>query len=448
VNPTFIAPVQTIKVIGTSYTPTSDLPLRDQVYYWKVMANGLNPSQYSGSYSFRSANPPLIPSLGSPADKALVDGQAMPLFSWTNYTSATSALTDHNEIQIATNASFTTLVVDTTSAVTYYQPGILPANTTYYWRVRSVAAEGEGGVSDKSLWSTVRTFRTRMLSPVLTSPITGIDTHTNRPTFQWQAVAGATSYTLQVAENVGLTTNLKTFSTSYTSYTPTVDLTRSKTLYWAVRANGANPSLNSVVESFVTGNPPAIPVLSLPANGAVLTDTTPDVQWKASIGLPAATEYEVEIASDAAFISDEAKYKTGTAVVAYTLSAELTPGKNWFWRVRSYNGSDFSNWSAARSFKESIAAPVLRTPANLEVINDYTPTMDWIPVIGGTTYTLQVSKNATFSSLVKNITQAGTTYTFDADLLPNQTLYWRVKANGAAFASAWSSTYRFNTGTE
>ena len=29
VNPTFIAPVQTIKVIGTSYTPTTDLPLRD-----------------------------------------------------------------------------------------------------------------------------------------------------------------------------------------------------------------------------------------------------------------------------------------------------------------------------------------------------------------------------------------------------------------------------------
>ncbi len=190
-NPTFIAPVQTIKVIGTSYTPTSDLPLRDQVYYWKVMANGLNPSNYSGSFSFRSANPPLIPSLGSPADKALVDGQAMPLFSWTNYTSDTSALTDHNDIQIATNASFTALVVDTTSDVTYYQPGILPANNTYYWRVRSVAAVGEGGVSDKSLWSTVRTFRTRMLAPVLTSPVAGINTHTNRPTFQWQAVAGS-----------------------------------------------------------------------------------------------------------------------------------------------------------------------------------------------------------------------------------------------------------------
>ena len=103
---------------------------------------------------------------------------------------------------------------------------------------------------------------------------------------------------------------------------------------------------------------------------------------------------------------------------------------------------------AARSFKESIGAPVLRTPANLEVINDYTPTMDWIPVMGGVTYTLQVSKNSTFTSLVKNITSAGTTYTFDTDLLPNQTLYWRVKANGAAFASAWSAVFRFNTGTE
>ncbi len=100
---------------------------------------------------------------------------------------------------------------------------------------------------------------------------------------------------------------------------------------------------------------------------------------------------------------------SGHSLPTYTVQIDnaLTPGKYWFWRVRSYNGTDFSGWSAARSFKESIAAPVLRTPANLEEINNYTPTMDWIPVIGGVTYTLQVSRNNTFTSLVKNLTQVG-----------------------------------------
>jgi hypothetical protein len=58
---------------------------------------------------------------------------------------------------------------------------------------------------------------------------------------------------------------------------------------------------------------------------------------------------------------------------------------------------------------------------------------------GASGYTIQVSKNISFTSIVLNVTVVPSTYT-PAVNLPVGTLYWRVKANGVNGPSLWSVT--------
>ena len=67
------------------------------------------------------------------------------------------------------------------------------------------------------------------------------------------------------------------------------------------------------------------------------------------------------------------------------------------------------------------------------------PVSDWDAMAGASGYTIQVSKNNTFTSIVVNKTVVLSTYTPTVDL-PIGTLYWRVKANGVNGPSFWSVT--------
>lgn len=72
-----------------------------------------------------------------------------PLLTWHPGESANSY-----QVQIATNNTFTSVVVDSTSADTLLQLRPLAANTQFYWRVRSVNEHGT------SAYSTVASFAT------------------------------------------------------------------------------------------------------------------------------------------------------------------------------------------------------------------------------------------------------------------------------------------------
>src|SRR6185369_12704498 len=65
-----------------------------------------------------------------------------------------------------------------------------------------------------------------------------------------------------------------------------------------------------------------------------------------------------------------------------------------------------------------------------------------------TGYTLQISKVATFASIVLtgNVTTATSTFTPTADLPASTVLFWRVKANGPNGPSAWSAVRSITTG--
>jgi hypothetical protein len=94
-----------------------------------------------------------------------------------------------------------------------------------------------------------------------------------------------------------------------------------------------------------------------------------------------------------------------------------------------------------RKFRTAITAPVLLTPTDGTTTTNHKPTFDWADVTGAKNYTIQVSRNTTFTSLVLSATVTPSTYTPTINL-PVGTLYWRVRANGVNGPSLWAEKFK------
>ncbi len=230
----------------SQYSHTSDLT-RNTLLYWRVRTEALNgPSLWSTSWKFTTGNPPGIPTLLTPSNMALITNY-QPTLDWADVTLPIGNSVDHYQIQVATDASFSSITLDENVVSSQYvQATPLITNATYYWRVRSFNAMGH-----YSSWSTSRYFRTAILAPVLTAPGNNASLTSLRPVFGWQSVVGATGYTIQISRYGNFSTNLVNAKILTPTYTPAINLQTGITLYWRVRANGPNgPSLWSPVFQF------------------------------------------------------------------------------------------------------------------------------------------------------------------------------------------------------
>ena len=114
--------------------------------------------------------------------------------------------------------------------------------------------------------------------------------------------------------------------------------------------------------------------------------------------------------------------------------------------MRSWNtAGDYSAWSAVRSFREAMLPPGLVSPIGGITVGNRKPVFDWGDVTGATKYTLQVSLNSSFTSLVLNLNVTASTYTPLVNLAAHKLFYWRVRAIGPKSPSAWSAVETFHT---
>jgi hypothetical protein len=444
----FTALVGTHSVVASTYTRTMDLPV-NMTLYWRVQSRGTNgPSAWSVGRSINTANPPGVPALLLPATNALTTDYT-PRLDWGLVTLPAGETFGYYRVQVADNAAFTAPAIDVGVGVLidrlvheYTSITDLNPNTKYYWRVRSYNSDGE-----YSAWSLVRYFRTALLSPTLTAPADAFNLLNNRPAFDWDDVPGATGYTIKISRNSGFTSLVGTYLVVPSTYTPVANLPANVTLYWRVQSRGTNgPSVWSATRTVNTANPPGVPTLLLPASNALTTDYTPRLDW-GLVTLPVVTSfghYQVQVADNAAFTAPVIDVGAGVLVDRlvheYTPGTDLNPNTKYYWRVRSYNTDDeYSAWSLVRYFRTALPAPVLSTPTNGETTTLLRPTFDWADVSGATSYTIQVSRNNSFTSLVVTKTVVLSTYTPTINLPANILLYWRVKANGLNGPSLWSS---------
>ena len=243
-------------VNGTSYTPQALSP--GTVYSWKVVASDTAGSSSSAVATFTTqAASPQAPVLVSPVSGATGVNLTSTL-AWNASSGATSYV-----VYLGTSSS-PPQVASVTG--TSFSPASLTGGTTYYWRVAATNSAG-------STTSSTFTFTTQSAAPagpVLSSPANGTTGVPVTQALSWDAVAGATSYSIAL----GTSSNPPTVATSTTtSYTPS-SLAAGTTYYWKVTASTSSGSATSATWSFTTA----------PASTSGLTITTPSALPPGTVG--------------------------------------------------------------------------------------------------------------------------------------------------------------------
>ena len=183
---------------------------------------------------------------------------------------------------------------------------------------------------------------------------------------------------------------------------------------------------------------PGVPVLVAPAINAMVTTYTPTLAWEPAIY---ADHYQVQVATDSLFGTPEIN-EPDIIPSEFTPLSDLASNTTYFWRVSTYNFYGIASaWSTVRNFRTALPAPIsLDADGSAQ---DLRPSFSWsmptYPGLLATSFTLQISKNSTFSPLLQKAKVTGMNYFASADLPRSLTLYWRVCANGANGPSAWST---------
>ena len=165
---------------------------------------------------------------------------------------------------------------------------------------------------------------------------------------------------------VAETTNLVRAAGDTTEWQVAPELEDETTYYWRVRAyDGEDYSDWTNAWSFtidLPNNPPAQPALASPANGTYVTSSQPQLVVNNSSDSDGDNlTYLFEISSNSNFSAivqtSPAVTEGGGSTTAWTASSDLNNHVNYWWRVRCYDGEDYSIYSQARVFYTDYSTP-------------------------------------------------------------------------------------------
>ena len=290
----------------------------------------------------------------------------------------------------------------------------------------------------------------------LLSPSDGEHVLTLRSTFDWtdSPDAGVTGYTIQISKNDTFTQVVHTGNPVESTYIPTVDLPRKATLYWRVKIRSAyGLSIPTETFSFTTPDPPGRPVLLLPAANALSTDYIPLFKWSV-VTLPPGVEfqhYNLLVDDNPDFSSPVIDvYIPDRLNPKYQTVDPLIHNTKFYWKVKAVNTTN--EWIESppvpllpRPLRTQVDPPVLTEPCSSTVL-ELRPTFRWNRPSGSgkiTGYTIQISKNNTFTQIVHTGTSTKESYTPTVDLQRKTTFYWHVQTKGDNGPSEWSDDCSF-----
>ena len=324
---------------------------------------------------------------------------------------------------------------------TSFQVQNLACNSSHSFYVKAVREGVQSNASNTA------SATTSSCAPVLVSPLGGVVVDSLQPTFNWQAVDGASYYQIQVSTYSSFSIYAVNAKAVTTTYTRPLAFLANKLYYWRVRAIGTFGYGDWSASSFTTPNPPPAPALVSPANNGLVTDYTPRLDWKDVLAPTGTTldHYQIQVATDLAFTN--LLHNETVAVSEFTPLTEFLPNTRNYWRVRSVNSLGHSGaWSAVWYFRAAMLPPNLVSPTDGTPLPNRRPLFDWDDAAGASSYTLQISTVTNFATLLKNVSVAGSIYSMPSDLPANATLYWRVRANGVNGPSLWTNPWGFHTG--
>lgn len=259
-------PIQVLSTGQSAYRPGYALPA-DANIYWRVKATGANgPSAWSETRSFRTGNPPSVPTLVFPLARQLVNDRT-PRFNWTNSRLPARTVFDHYQIQIDDNREFSSPSIDDTTQRTVLSDSdymvmdeskLIP-NTQYFWRVRAV--NEFNGSKHYSAWSPIWNFRIASVAfPTITPTILPSCTATPTVTLTTSPTGTATDLLINTQApaititNTGTPTTTCTVPTSTLTFTLTSTLTPTSTVT-ATRLATYTPTITATRSPGITHTP-------------------------------------------------------------------------------------------------------------------------------------------------------------------------------------------------
>lgn len=377
------------------------------------------------------------PQLLEPEDGA-EDVTLQPEFTWE------SDFGDNYEIQIASDEDFDDIVAEVVDLTeTSYTPDEkLEEDTTYWWQIR---AEENGHYSD---WSDAFSFTTKVIEPEAPTLVSPDDeaTEVEIPVkLEWNAVAEADSYRIQIATDEGFN-DIKVDSGGITDAEISLnDLDHETEYFWQVQAVRVDtPGEWSEAWQFTTKPmEPEVVYLESPEDGAEDVSRQPELTWKTDFG----NRYEIRIAGDEDFDNiiedaDELDDKS------YTPEDELEENTTYWWKVRAEDNGDYTDWSDAFHFTtlmEEPEAPVLSLPENEADDIEMPVSLEWNAVAEADSYYVRIATDADFDELViDSVGIEATDFEFE-DANHETEYFWQVQAIRVDLPGEWSETWSFTT---
>lgn len=299
--------------------------------------------------------PPDEPSAPSPADgstnQASVSGGTDLTLSWQGGDADGDAVTW--DVYLDTESTTVTSLdpaerIGQGLVLPSLQPAGLGFLTSYFWRV--VATDSNGDSTVGPVWQ----FTTAAVPPPVLDPVIPDPTKETQPILSWQAVASATNFDLQVADNPGFSPILiDAIGLTATTFTPVSPLPEG-TQYWRVRSVDAasQPGAFAAADSFVidttaAGVPTLVPVEPDPTN-----DAQPVLTWSE---VPGAASYRVQVAESGGFSNPIVDATVST--LTYQPVTGLPEG-SIEWRVASLDeAGNQSAFSGADPFTLDVTPP-------------------------------------------------------------------------------------------
>lgn len=270
--------------------------------------------------------------------------------------------------------------------------------------------------------------------------------------FKWQPIDGVVGYDLWIADDAEFSENLRPLTSDVATSRLTV-LELSKKYFWKVRGYNAQDVKGewSDVFEFTTGDMTYLPpTLISPKNNAVEVAANPTFIWSKS----SAGSYELQISTGPGFEDIVYNVRDLTDTVL-TITANLIPNSEYYWRVRTYSSiENTSEWSAPWSFSTfntAPAVPQLYHPLNYVVNVPVSPLLEWHPVSKADLYIIEFSRDKNFAdgqSEFFNVEPGNKMYEQYqmTEVLDYFTYYyWRVKSQNEYGTSDWSEIWAFQT---
>jgi hypothetical protein len=360
--------------------------------------------------------PPGQASNPSPSDSA-TDVAVDADLSWTAGTDSTSS-----DVYFGTSSPGT---FQGNQTETTYDPGTLANDTTYYWRIDEINAEG---TTTGTVWS----FTTIVAVPGQASSPSPADSAANIAVdadLSWTAGSGAASHDVYFGTSSPGTFQSNQAATTFDTGTMSNDIT----YYWRIDEVNAGGTTTGTVWSFTT-------IVTLPAQASspspgsgtsdIAIDT--DLNWTAGSG---ATSHDVYFGT-----SSPGSYQGNQTATTFDTGA-MSNDTTYYWRIDEVNAAGTTT-GTVWNFTTIVAAPGPATspsPGNGATDVAVNTDLSWTAGSGTASHDVYFGTSSP-GSYQGN--QAATT--FDTGSMSNDTIYyWRideVNAGGTTTGTVWSFT--------